>query len=324
MGSKVRLTLASVLPLPDKHHFSIKSSANLNRAALASGEYYGLKGSGYLTILETSPSLQAIKQYNWNDVLFDVTWSEQWSDVIVSVSGDGSYQVWEISQPEMEPKFVIKAHLLESTCVEWDVTNAAPRFLTTSWDHTLKVWELSREPICICEISHPCIIHSGQWAPFSPHLIAICGSDGKMVQTDLRDRKTLISATQTHHNDVLSCSWSLHSQFIIATAGCDRYVKIWDTRQLHAPLSVLTGHRQTVKRVKMSPHGEKLVGSCGYDSSWIVWDYTRDESLFVSNWHSGFCQGFDFNRNINGQFYTCAWDSRVVSARFELSHISKL
>ena len=324
MGGKVKLTLASVLPLPTLHHFSIKSSnTEPNRAALASGENYGLKGSGFLTLLETYPNLQAIKQYTWNDVLFDVTWSEQWSDVIVTVSGDGSFQVWDISLQSMAPTFVIKAHTLESCCVEWDVTKSAPRFLTTSWDHTLKVWELGREPICTCEISHPCIVYSGQWAPFSPHLIAISGSDGNLVQRDLRDSKAL-SATKAHQYDVLSCSWSLHNQFIIATGGCDRNVKIWDTRQQQTPISILTGHRQTVKRVRMSPHDGKLVASCGYDCNWNIWDYTRDESLFVSNWHSGFCQGFDFNRNVNGQFYSCAWDSKVVCAKFELNYLSKL
>ncbi|KAI6652656.1 Peroxisomal biogenesis factor 7 [Oopsacas minuta] len=325
MGARVKIVLASVLPLPNLHHFSIKSSnTEFNRLALTSGENYGLKGSGFLTIIDTNHHLQVIKQFQWSDALFDVTWGEQYNNIAVTVSGDGSFQVWDISEETLNPKLVIKAHSIESCCVEWDVTNIASRFLTTSWDKTLKVWDISEGPICICEISHPSIVYSGQWAPFSPHLIAIAGSDGYLVQRDLRNSKSQISAIQAHQPEILSCSWSPQNQFTIATGGCDRYVKIWDTRQLQSPITILTGQRQTVKRVKMNPHSETLLGSCGYDNNWILWDYSNKNCLFVSNWHTNFCYGFDFDRNVNGQFYTCAWDSKVISARYESKYLSKL
>lgn len=325
MGSKVRITLASVLPLPDLHHFSIEcSKIEPDRLALTSGENYGLKGKGFLTILKTTPHIHTIKQLQWNDALFDVTWSEQSNNIVTTVSGDGSFQVWDISQESSVPKFVIKAHVIESCCVEWDVTKIASRFLTTSWDQTVKVWDLSEGPICLSEISHPCIVYCSQWAPFTPHLVATVGSDGCLVQRDLRNGKSPVAVTQVHQPEALSCSWSLHNPCVIATGGCDRYVKLWDTRQLQTPTSVLLGHRQTVKRVRMNPHSDKLVASCGYDNCWSLWDHSTQSNLFVSNWHTNFCFGFDFDRSFNGQFYTCAWDSKVVSAKYEINYLSKL
>lgn len=58
-------------------------------------------GSGRLFVLDFVPGLgiQPIRVLEWNNGLFDVTWSEDNENVLVTGSGDGSLQVWDAMQP---------------------------------------------------------------------------------------------------------------------------------------------------------------------------------------------------------------------------------
>lgn len=48
-------------------------------------------------ILERKPGgLHVAKSLNWSNGLFDLTWSESQPNVVVSASGDGSLQVWQL------------------------------------------------------------------------------------------------------------------------------------------------------------------------------------------------------------------------------------
>lgn len=50
--------------------------------------------------------------YDWNDGLFDVTWSENNEHVLITSSGDGSLQVWDTAKPK-GPLQVYKEHTQE-------------------------------------------------------------------------------------------------------------------------------------------------------------------------------------------------------------------
>lgn len=50
--------------------------------------------------------------FDWNDGLFDVTWSENNEHVLITSSGDGSLQIWDIAKPK-GPLQVYKEHTQE-------------------------------------------------------------------------------------------------------------------------------------------------------------------------------------------------------------------
>lgn len=50
--------------------------------------------------------------FDWNDGLFDVTWSENNENVLITCSGDGSLQIWDITKTK-GPLQVYKEHTLE-------------------------------------------------------------------------------------------------------------------------------------------------------------------------------------------------------------------
>lgn len=55
-------------------------------------------GRGALYVLDLTPQgIQIVETFDWNDGLFDVTWSENNERLCVTASGDGSIQLWDIS-----------------------------------------------------------------------------------------------------------------------------------------------------------------------------------------------------------------------------------
>jgi peroxin-7 len=52
------------------------------------------------------------RSFDWNDGLFDVTWSENNEHVLVTCSGDGSLQLWDTAKAT-GPLQVYKEHTQE-------------------------------------------------------------------------------------------------------------------------------------------------------------------------------------------------------------------
>lgn len=57
-----------------------------------------------------------INSFDWNDGLFDVTWSENNEHVLVTGAGDGSLQIWDTANPQ-GPIRVLKEHAQEVKCM---------------------------------------------------------------------------------------------------------------------------------------------------------------------------------------------------------------
>ena len=59
-------------------------------------------GGGSIFFLDVTPNgVVLVKAFDWTDALFDVTWSENSEQIAVTGSGDGSLQVWDITQPQV-------------------------------------------------------------------------------------------------------------------------------------------------------------------------------------------------------------------------------
>lgn len=60
-----------------------------------------LLGSGYLYVLDLSPEnhLTLAVQTQWSDGLFDLAFAEDHPDIILTASGDGGIQLWDMKEP---------------------------------------------------------------------------------------------------------------------------------------------------------------------------------------------------------------------------------
>lgn len=60
-------------------------------------------GGGTLFVLQLTPdgALVELSTSQWPDGLFDVVWSEADPNIVVTASGDGVLQLWNISCPQV-------------------------------------------------------------------------------------------------------------------------------------------------------------------------------------------------------------------------------
>ena len=63
---------------------------------------YLISGSGSILLVDSNAGgLSTVKRFEWNDALFDVTWSENNEHIAVTGSGDASIQVWDFAQQQV-------------------------------------------------------------------------------------------------------------------------------------------------------------------------------------------------------------------------------
>lgn len=67
---------------------------------------------GKMTSLIIQMCFGLLDSFDWNDGLFDVTWSENNEHVLVTGAGDGSLQIWDTANPQGLLQ-VLKGHTQE-------------------------------------------------------------------------------------------------------------------------------------------------------------------------------------------------------------------
>jgi len=60
-------------------------------------------GGGTLFALEITAegNLKEVSTSHWSDGLFDVAWSECDANIVATASGDGTLQLWNLSNPQV-------------------------------------------------------------------------------------------------------------------------------------------------------------------------------------------------------------------------------
>ncbi|KAJ1727160.1 peroxisomal targeting signal 2 receptor, partial [Coemansia biformis] len=89
--------------------------------AAATSANFGLVGNGRLCVLGTHPSLGPRQQYDTQDGLFDLSWSEAHENQLATASGDGSIRLWDITINTL-PVAKWHEHKREVMSVEWNYT----------------------------------------------------------------------------------------------------------------------------------------------------------------------------------------------------------
>uniref|UniRef100_A0A8C7JAD2 Peroxin-7 n=1 Tax=Oncorhynchus kisutch TaxID=8019 RepID=A0A8C7JAD2_ONCKI len=274
---------------PARHGYAVEISPFIpTRLACATSQYYGIAGCGTLLVLEqTETGISLVKSFDWNDGLFDVTWSESNEHILLTGGGDGSLQVWDTANPQPGPLQVLKEHTQE--------------------------WDLSRGGQSLCTLQgHEGVIYSTLWSPHIPGCFASASGDGTLRVWDVKTGRCRL-AIPAHKAEILSCDWCKYDQNVIVTGAVDCSLCVWDLRNVRQPLSRLRGHSYAIRRVKFSPFNQTVLASCSYDFTVRLWDYSRTEQplLETLEHHSEFVCGLDFNLQIPNQVVDCSWDETV-------------
>ncbi|KFO88239.1 Peroxisomal targeting signal 2 receptor, partial [Buceros rhinoceros silvestris] len=223
-------------------------------------------GCGTLAVLEQNEGgIVLLRSFDWNDGLFDVTWSENNEHVLITSSGDGSLQIWDTAKTK-GPLQVFKEHTQEAYSVDWSQTRGEHLVVSGSWDQTAKLWDPTvGKSLCTFK-GHEGVIYSTIWSPHIPGCFASASGDQTLRVWDVKAPgvKLVIPA---HPAEILSCDWCKYDENLLVTGAVDCSLKGWDLRNIRQPVFVLLGHTYAIRRVKFSPFHATLLASCSYDFS---------------------------------------------------------
>ncbi|XKL61652.1 hypothetical protein PGB90_001485 [Kerria lacca] len=299
---------------PNRHGYSVKFSPfNPGQLVVATSQYYGFAGGGTLFVLEITPSgdLIEISKFQWTDGLFDVSWSECNPGIVATASGDGSLQLWNLTNRQF-PLEVFREHSKEVYSIDWSQCRGEQLILSASWDTSIKLWDPSSVLSVGTFCGHSKLVYNAVWSPLIPSCFASVAGDGllKIWSSNLPNRAPL--TLHSHNAEVLTCSWCKFDQNLIATGASDGLIRGWDLRYFAAPIFEQKGCEYAVRKIQFSPHYASTLASVSYDFTTRIWDYRIScEAIEIIKHHSEFVYGLDFNLNRKGEMADCGWDSLV-------------
>ncbi|XP_033220036.1 ribosome biogenesis protein WDR12 homolog isoform X2 [Belonocnema kinseyi] len=160
------------------------------------------------------------------------------------------------------PKRTLKGHKEALSGVVWtDKTE----IVTSSWDHTLKLWDSELGGIKQ-EIAGNKSFFDVDYSPLSRTLIT-ASADRHIRLYDSRSKDgAIVKAMFTSHVQwVQSVCWSTTDEHLFMSGAYDSNVKLWDTRSPKASLFDLMGHEDKVLACNWS--NPKLMVSGGSDNT---------------------------------------------------------
>ncbi|XP_064412121.1 peroxisomal biogenesis factor 7 isoform X3 [Latimeria chalumnae] len=251
--------------VPGRHGYAVEESPYFpGRLACAMCQYYGIAGCGTLVVLEQSENgINLFRSFDWNDGLFDVSWSENNEHVLVTGSGDGSLQIWDTENPT-GPLQVYKEHTQEVYSVDWSLTRGEQLVVSGSWDYTAKVWDPAVHQSIGTFQGHEGVIYSTVWSPLIPGCFASASGDHTLRVWDVKSAGARL-VIPGHQAEILSCDWCKYDQNLLVTGAVDCSLKGWDLRNVRQPVFDLAGHSYAIRRVKFSPFQATVFASCSYD-----------------------------------------------------------
>lgn len=299
---------------PNRHGYSVRFSPfRSEHLIVATSQYFGLAGGGTLFLLEltSDKKLIELQSFHWSDGLFDCVWSEIDPTIVVTASGDGSLQIWNLLTPSIPPQ-VLHEHANEVYSVDWTRTHLDQLILSASWDCTIKLWDPNRKASLNTYNGHSQLVYNAMWSPHIPNCFASVSGDGTLRIWNSLNPQSASALCKAHEAEVLSCDWCKYDQNILATGGSDGLIKGWDLRNFSQPLFYLKGCEYAVRRVQFSPHFVSVLAAVSYDFTTRIWDYKySSEAMETIQHHSEFVYGLDWNLQKKGELADCGWDSLV-------------
>jgi len=203
--------------------------------------------------------------------------------MIVSSSRDRSIIKWQLGRGEEDPNEYGRAqrrlrghsHYIQDVVLSRDGQYA----LTSSWDKSLKLWDLN-----FARTSRIFVGHTGDV------LSVAFSADNRQIVSGSRDRSIKLWNTlgeckcsiDDAHNDWVSCvkfSPNLNNP-VVVSAGWDKLVKVWSLSKSFKIQDTLHGHTGYVNAVAISPDGS-LCATGGKEGTVMLWDLNEARLLYT-------------------------------------------
>ncbi|KAK0087216.1 hypothetical protein PV325_001458, partial [Microctonus aethiopoides] len=160
------------------------------------------------------------------------------------------------------PKRTMKGHKEAISGVVWSDKS---ELITSSWDHTLKIWDSELGGIKH-EIPGNKSFFDIDYSQLSRSVITASADRHIRLYDPRSSEGSMVKSTFTSHTQwVQAVHWSTTDSNLFISGAYDNALKLWDTRSPRAPLYELTGHEDKVLSCNWS--NPKLMVSGGADNT---------------------------------------------------------
>ena len=131
------------------------------------------------------------------------------------------------------------------------------------------------------------------WNGKVEHILASTGVSGTSVVWDLRQKRPVISFTDSATRTSRSAlAWNPEVATQVMVASDDDttpIVQMWDLRNAHSPARVLTGHSRGILDISWCPFDSSMLLTCGKDNRTVCWNPSTGQQMCDlpsgSNWN---------------------------------------
>ncbi|CRK96107.1 CLUMA_CG009542, isoform A [Clunio marinus] len=306
----------------NRHGYAVRfSKFSPDRLIVAASQFYGLVGAGTLYVLDLiddEENFLETKTFQWSDGLFDVVCSEKDPNIVISVSGDGTLQLWNLESMSDDsplnnlPQMIYKEHRKEVYSIDWVSVRSDNFILSASWDCTIKIWDPNSTTSLCTYAGHSKLVYNAMFSPLIPNTFASVSADGYLKIWNMFNKDRPIASLKSHDGEILTCDWCKYDQNILATGSSDGLIRGYDIRHFGVPMFELKGCDYAVRKIQFSPFDISTIASVGFDYYTRIWDFNRtNEPLESIKQHTEFAYGLDWNPLRRNQLADCGWDSLV-------------
>ncbi|RDK43592.1 G-protein comlpex beta subunit CpcB [Aspergillus phoenicis ATCC 13157] len=239
-------------------------------------------------------------------------------NMLLSGSRDKTLIIWNLTRDEQAygyPKRSLEGHShIVSDCV---ISSDGAYALSSSWDKSLRLWELSTGETTRTFVGHTNDVLSVSFSADNRQIVSASRDRSIKLWNTLGDCKFTI--TDKGHTEWVSCvRFSPNPQNpVIVSAGWDKLVKVWELASCRLQTDHI-GHTGYINAVTISPDGS-LCASGGKDGTTMLWDLNESKHLY--SLHAGDeIHALVFSPN---RYWLCAATSSSITI-FDLEKKSKV
>lgn len=203
--------------------------------------------------------------------------SSQAPDIVLSASRDKTVIVWQLDDSE-NFGFALRALRGHSHFVSDVVISSDGQFaLSGSWDHTMRLWEISTGNCKRRFVGHDKDVLSVAFSPDNRQVVSASRDKTIRLWNVLAECKYTIR--EGCHTEWVSCvRFSPDTTNpVIVSCGWDNKVKVWNLTDCRLKCNNI-GHTGYLNTVTVSPDGS-LCASGGKDGMAMLWDLTENRHL---------------------------------------------
>lgn len=188
--------------------------------------------------VDVSPSGKLFATGSWDTLL------KVWSADPHGTEDESSSKRARTAQAQTRtPVLTLQGHREAVSGVQWLNEQS---LLTSSWDHTLKIWDLAMEGVK-SEISGNKSFFDISYSQLNGLIITASADKNLRLYDPRSNQGTVVKNTFLGHTQwIQTVCWSTTDEHLFISGSYDNQVKLWDVRSSKAPLYDLIGHEDKV------------------------------------------------------------------------------